>query len=543
MSDEVATRGSSAAAVPPFLRTPLGVALAVLAFGAVYSTIRILASPAIGTDDAWENVYVQSLRPGYILAQPPLYEWILWTVQQGLGTGVQSFLAVKFGLMALSAVFLFGAARFAIRDDATAAIATFSYVLFYQIGWNMLEGVTHTAVLFCACAATTFTLSRAVRTGRWLDHAWLGLALGAGLLSKFGYPLFAGSLFAAFLAEPLLRRGLRPRRLVLSLVIALLCASPFLYWVVAGERPVLGAVTDIMTEGARQPHILRAGAGVAKLGLSLIGFALPLVPIVALFFWRPLLRRGAGADALSDAYARAYGRAILIAIGLAVLAILATGASRFRERHMHPFLVLLPIWLFARIERGGVPGRRMRIFRATILATVGLVLAIRVAGLLAPDTMFCGRTCRPAKPYADLIAGLRALGVGGTLVGLDRYTAGNLRVGFPEARIIMATEPLGFPEASRPPGPCWIIWEAGEKAHLPFDRAAERENRDPRAWPALEPDRFIVGQWRHLWKPPGFRTVSWGVRRVDPSSPSCLGGDAGSAPVGEEMARSSSSGS
>jgi hypothetical protein len=190
-----------------------------------------------------------------------------------------------------------------------------------------------------------------------------------------------------------------------------------------------------------------------------------------------------------------------------------------------------------------VPGRRMRIFRSTILATVALVLAIRVAGLLAPDATFCGRTCRPAKPYADLIAGLRAIGAGGTLIGLDRYTAGNLRAGFPDARIVMATEPLGFPEASRPPGPCWIVWEAGGKAELPFDRAAQRENRDPKDWPAIEPDRFVLGQWRHLWKPPGFRTVSWGVRRVDPSSASCLGGDPASAPVGEEMASSSSPGS
>ena len=543
MSDEVATRGPSAAAVPPFLKTPLGVALVVLAFGTAYSTIRILASSAIGTDDAWENVYVQSLRPGYILSQPPLYEWILWAVQQGLGTGVQSFLAVKFGLMALSAVFLFGAARFAIRDDATAAVATFSYALFYQIGWNMLEGVTHTAVLFCACAATTFTLSRAVRTGRWVDHVWLGLALGTGALSKFGYPLFAGSLVAAFLSEPLLRRRLKPARLALSVGIALVVASPFLYWVVAGERPVLGAVADIMTEGARQPHLVRAGTGIAKLGLSLLGFAVPLLPLVALLFWRPLLRRAPGEDALSDAYARAYGRAILIAIGVAILAVLATGASRLRERHMHPLLILLPIWLFARIERGGVPGRRIRVFRSTILATVALVLAVRVAGLLAPDAMFCGRTCRPAKPYADLIAGLRAIGAGGTLIGLDRYTAGNLRVGFPEARIVMATEPLGFPEASRPPGPCWIVWEAGRKAELPFDQAAEREKRNPNEWPAIEPDRFVIGQWRHLWKPPGFRTIGWGVRRVDPSSASCLGGNPGSAPVGEEIASSSSPGS
>jgi hypothetical protein len=541
MQDELATRDRTTTALPAFLGTPLGVAAVVLAFGIVYSTIRILASSAIGTDDAWENVYVQALRPGYILAQPPLYEWILWTVQQALGTGVQSFLVVKFLLMTLSALFLFGAARFCIRDPATAALASFSYVLFYQIGWNMLEGVTHTAVLVCACAATAFTLARAVTTGRLADYLLLGLALGAGLLSKFGFPLFAGSLMVAFLTEPLLRRRVRPAGLVLAAIVALIVASPFIYWVVAGERPVLGTVTSIMTEGARQPHLVRASSGIGRLILSLIGFAVPLVPLVLLLFWRPILRRVPGDDAYSTAIASAFGKTILISIGVALVAIVVTGSSRLRERHMHPFLLLLPIWLFARIERGGAPVRRLRMFRTLIVAAVGLVVAIRVASFVAPDATFCGKVCRVSKPYHALVDQLRAMGAGGTLVGIDRYTAGNLRAGFPAARILMATEPLGFPTPESPPSPCWVVWEDGEQGEPNFEKAARQEGLDPADWPSLEPDRRIIGRWDHLWKPPGFRLTSWGVRRADPSARGCSGGDLRQAPAGEEVVGSSRS--
>lgn len=521
--------------LPPLLATPAGIAATVIAFGLVYSTLRLASSPAIGTDDAWENVYAQALRPGYILAQPPLYEWLLWTVQQAVGTGVQSFLIVKFALMTASALFLFGAAGFAIRDASIAALAVLSYVLFYQIGWNMLEGVTHTAVLLCACAATTLAFSRAVRSGGLLDHVVLGVALGAGLLSKFGFPLFAAALLAAFLLEPALRARLRPGPLVLALAVALLVASPFLLWVVAGERPVLGTVTRIMTEGGRQSHLVRAGEGVGRLALSLIGFSVPLLPLVVLVFWRSLLRRAPGEDALADAYARAYGRTIAIAIAMALVGILLTGSSRLRERHMHPVLVLLPIWLFARIERGGGSSRRLHVFGSVILAAAVLVLAVRAVGFAAPDRTLCGSACRPSKPYRALTEGLAAMGAGGTLIGLDRYTAGNLRAGFPDARIVMATEPIGFPAPRPPPAACWLVWEDGEKGPVAFEVAARRQRVDPASLPAIAADRHIAGEWRHLWHPAGSRVTSWGVRQVDPAAPLCSRADPSVAPAGEEI--------
>src|SRR5690242_6408390 len=104
--------------------------------------MRWSLSSAIGTDDAWAGIYAQTFELGYELSQPPLYEWILFAVQALVGPGIQSFLIVKFGLLALAGAMLFEAARLAIPNRRHAALAVVGLTLFYQIGWNIMEGVT-----------------------------------------------------------------------------------------------------------------------------------------------------------------------------------------------------------------------------------------------------------------------------------------------------------------------------------------------------------------------------------------------------------------
>ncbi len=526
----MATRAKSASHRErlPFFASVPGVALIVGLWGLSHLLLRASLSPVLGTDDMFENVFVQVLQAGYQLRQPPLYEWLLWSVQQFTGPTIWSFLIVKYGALTLAAVFLLLTARRVIVAPALAAIAVFSYSLFYQIGWNLHEGVTHTAILVAACSMTAWAFLRVLEIGRMVDYGLLGLAFGLGMLSKHSYPLFPLAFFIAILIAPNLRKKLRLGGLLFSLLTLFLVYAPFLIWILTRDSSLAQATGAILVEGSSQPHWSRTLTGLSRLLWSLIGFSAPLIPLVVLIFF-PQIRQNPAADSRAwsiDGLERAelrslLGRTVLIMIVLAAIGIIASGATYVKERHMHPLLLLAPVWLFARIERARISPVRLRLFVVLVCIVAATAFLARVPGLLAPDRIMCGGQCRHMKPYEDLAEGLSFIDPSQvTFVASDPYTGGNLRVLFPDARIVMDNWRTNT--ASRPY--CYAVWERGETladgtpargSLKTFEEAMEDGN-----WPGtmvenarpIGEELIVSGQWRHLWKPNGFRVTQWGVR-------------------------------
>ncbi|MBO0344710.1 ArnT family glycosyltransferase [Roseibium limicola] len=521
----------------PAYATPLGVWLVVVAWGGAHLLLRALASPVLGTDDMFENVLVQTLQPGYVLRQPPLYEWLLWSVQQLTGPTIWSFLLLKYGLISLSALFLFLLARRTLGDARLAALCTFSYSLFFQFGWNLHEGVTHTVILVTACSATALTFVWALERDKRVAYAAFGLAVGAGLLAKHSFPLFLLGLLLAAISLAEFRRRLRPAYLLLSLTVAVVVYAPYLYWMVSGGQTLIASAADTMgVTGQQVSHLLRASKGLGFLGVSLVGFSVPLLPAVVLVFWRRYRQifRPTEADGQVRAplggVARLLGRTVLVVIGLTAVLIVISGATYVKERHMHPLLLLLPIVLFADLQRfdwRGAFGPSCRRFAAVILAVVAIAFIARVPGLLAPDRISCGGKCRQMKPYADLQKPLAAMGAeDGILIGTDDYTAGNLRVLFPKA-VVRDSEwaaSLWAPVPKSGERTCLLVWEEGETS--PETSAEERFSEvfghlDVGAQGEGGPALYLTGAWPHLLKPRGWRTTWWGVKRLPPQAALC----------------------
>ncbi|POF32414.1 ArnT family glycosyltransferase [Roseibium marinum] len=500
----------------PFYTTPLGVWSIAAAWGLAHLLLRALSTPVLGTDDMFENVLVQTLDPGYMLRQPPLYEWLLWSAQRIFGPTVQAALAVKYGLISFAALFLFLIARKAIADPRLAALCAFSYSLYYQFGWNLHEGVTHTVVLTAACAASAFFFVKALETGRLGFYVLFGLTAGAGLLGKHSYPLFALALILAALSDGQWRPRFRFAGLLLVPLAASLVYSPYAWWIASEGLTLLSSVSQTMGVTAQTSHIARVGEGLGKLGFGLIGFSVPLLPLLLLLFWPRYLGRKNPVEPAVNDVARLCGRTVLFMIALTALLILVTGATHVKERHMHPLLLLLPVFLFADLERFGFH-RQWRWLGGSVAVVVAVAFLARVPGLVAPDKFWCGGKCRHMKPYADLKAPLGELGAANaTLIADDGYTGGNLRVLFPDARIV--TKAIAARTAPR--DKCFFVWEDGESepdeiAEIRFPKAAFWQTSDPVAV------RYLSGSWPHLWKPEGWRTTWWGVAELDPSSPIC----------------------
>ncbi|MEM5583853.1 glycosyltransferase family 39 protein [Roseibium sp. AS2] len=500
----------------PFYATPAGVWAIVALWGLSHLLLRALATPVLGTDDMFETVLVQTLEPGYMLRQPPLYEWLLFSAQQVFGPGIWSALCVKYSLISVAALFLFLIARKAISDPRLAALCVFSYSLYYQFGWNLHEGVTHTVVLTTACAASAFFFIKALETGRLGFYLLFGLAAGTGLLGKHSYPLFVLALLLAAMSDRVWRKRLRVAGLALVPLAALLVYSPYAFWILNDGLTLLASVSDTMGVSAGEPHARRAAQGLGRLAFGLIGFSVPLVPLLALLFWQRYLgRRHAATPAVSDV-ARLCGRTVLAMIVLTAVLIAVTGATYVKERHMHPLLLLLPVFLFADLERFAFR-RHWRWLGAVVLALVAVAFLARVPGIAAPDRFWCGGKCRHMKPYADLKAPLARLGAAdATLIADDGYTGGNLRVLFPGARVV--TKAIAARTAPR--DKCFFIWEEGDAA--PAIPAAQRY-AGKAFWDAAAPvsSVYMTGAWPHLWKAPDWRTTWWGVAELSADDPIC----------------------
>ncbi|WP_421982302.1 ArnT family glycosyltransferase [Roseibium sp.] len=500
----------------PFYATPLGVWGIVALWGALHLLLRALSTPVLGTDDMFENVLVQTLEPGYMLRQPPLYEWLLWSAQQVFGPTIWAALFVKYSLISVAALFLFLIARKAIRALRLAALCAFCYSLYYQFGWNLHEGVTHTVVLTTACAASAYFFIRALETGRLLFYVLFGVAAGAGLIGKHSYPIFALALLLAAVSDRVWRPQIRLAGLVLVPVAAAIVYSPYAFWILTEGLQLFASVSKTMGVASETSHAARAGEGLGKLAFGLIGFSVLLVPVLLLLFWpRYLGRMEAASPAVSDV-ARLCGRTVVAMILLTAVMITITGATYVKERHMHPLMLLLPIYLFADLERFGF--QRQWRWLATIAAvTVAVVFLARIPGLVAPDRFWCGGKCRHMKPYADIRQPLAGLGADrATLVADNGYTGGNLRVLFPDARVVTAAIPARVPPREK----CFFVWEHGDREpETPADRRfSEIAFGSPGAPVSAT---YLTGSWPHLWKENGWRTTWWGVAELDPQEPLC----------------------
>ena len=131
MSDQAQVAGRVAGRAEtstwPFNLT--GVISAGVLYGLVYASIRLAISHNLPQDDVTSNVLAQTLEPGYVLKQPPLYEWMLWSVQRVTGPTLPSFLILKYGLLTATFAFLYLVAKRLFADQRWAAIAALSPLL------------------------------------------------------------------------------------------------------------------------------------------------------------------------------------------------------------------------------------------------------------------------------------------------------------------------------------------------------------------------------------------------------------------------------
>ncbi len=493
----------AAPAAVPFWARPEGVAVIIAAWAVIHAFIGSFFEIAVNADDAVESYMVQSLELSYVPRNPPLYDWLLYGLQRVLGTGPLSFAVLRYVLLFACAMLVWRIARRVIADPRLQALATFSLSAIWVIGYHSHRILTHSNVMIVAIAGAVLTILALARQPSTRLYAGLGLWIAAGLLGKFGFLGFLGVFVVAMLLEPQFRRVLLDRRIGITILVAAFPLAIYGGALYILKQDVAAAVAQtIGATNAGFDDVLGSFLG------ALAGYTLPLAALMAAVF----LPFNRGEGALPSSPDRAAARRLLrnfIIMGVVVtlIGVLVAQTSSLRDRYFHVFLLLLPVYLFAELERLGGWRPRVTLYLALLALIAVGVVGGRIAVPLWPDPRLCGR-CMAAEPLYKLrVAVAGRLGSAPTLVADDRISAGRLRAAIPGARVVIARE-LQYRPPSRPATGCARV--TGIANGLPFLLLP------PPGKDTAEPS---VKWWSPLMNP--HRVSDWQITKLPLEDPLC----------------------
>lgn len=429
----------------PFWARPEGVFVILAVWAVIHILISSVLEAAINADDAIESYLVQSLELSYVPRNPPFFDWLLYGIQKVVGTDKISFALLRYALLFALAMLVYRVARRMIADPKLQALSVYSLSAIWVIGYHSHRILTHSNVMIVAIAGAFLTLIALARRPSLPLYAGLGVWIAMGMLGKFGFLAFLGLVLVAGLLEPSYRRAILDVRFLVTIVVA---AAPLGIYAAAlyfGKQDVMAATAQ--TIGATKlPWEKVFNTFIEALG----GYVLPLVALMAAVFLP--YNRGEGARADDDERGpprRVLRTLMVVGVILTLVTVLAAGTENLRDRYFHVFLLLLPVYLFAELERLGGWQKRVNLYLGLLLAMNVAIIGVRVVVPLWPDPRLCGR-CMSAEPLYKIKTAI--LGHGGaspTLVADDRTSAGRLRAAIPGARVVILREPQYRP----PPRP------------------------------------------------------------------------------------------
>lgn len=420
----------------------------------LHAVIRLTFSNTIQLDDAEQVVLGQQLALGYDIPQPPLYSWVYWLLSRWLGSGLPTLTLIKYTMIATTFAVLWQIAAILFQQTIWRVAAVFSFLLLQVFAWQMHVGFTHTVLMMLGCAMTFHGLLLLTKPHGWGTAAYLALAIGIGLLAKYGYHLYLLALLAAGLSNRQWRGLLLQPKPILALLIAILLATPYHLWLYQHREWIAQAVANKF-HGEHQ-----FAAGWLQPLLAVVEYLLPLLPLLLWLqprFWQRLQMP---AENSAQILLSRFHWAVL---GLLAVAVMSASLSYFKARWMTPFLFLTPFWLLVNLQHNG-PKTASRLISLAAGLSV-LILLFRIGDFIVSPRI--GRDERVHLPVIKAMQQLpEACRQAQMLMAPSNFIAAHALSLWPEKTI--------FSQAIRP------IGEVAEQG--PYLVILHEENP---AWPAI----------------------------------------------------------
>ena len=472
----------------PSWSAPAFVIGAILLYLAAHMAARLAMAPTLGIDDSEQALFAQQFVWGYRFRQPPLFTWMLLPAFEVFGINITAISVVRYLLLGLGYGLIYATARRVIADPACAALAVFSYPLIYVFAYYAHHDLTHTTALATAIAATFYTFVRLAERQSLGRYLAFGLAIGIGGLTKWNFLMLAVGLPLTCLILKDTRHLVLTWKSLAAMAVAGLVVLPSALWMLAHVDSFGGLAADIAGTKAAQSWGGALVEGTVELALAVLAFPMPLLPLFLAALAVPMWR---GRQAVFETPpaggigARFLGVLMLVIIAMHWLLVPTIGATAFAERWMHPALMILPVFLFALVAAGRPSRRAVLAYLGLVILLVAVAFAARIV-VYARGADHCG-SCRALAPFAELTDQLRAAGFErGTILVSDFHVGGNLRVAFPESRVILPTTPLAVWPKDVGGRQCLVVWREGDPAVDAIPAAAggflaDRLSADPDA--------------------------------------------------------------
>jgi Dolichyl-phosphate-mannose-protein mannosyltransferase len=447
--------------------------------------IRSLAFPATGGDDSEQIVFAQYLAIGYFPRNPPLFTWLVIAAQQVFGVSVLAVASVKFAALWGSCATLFVAARMVLRDERFAVLTGLSPLAMSLVTWNSVIGLTDTTLVMFFCVLTFVVFLRLRESGEPLLYIAMGVCAGLGLISKYGYGIFLLSLLFAALFDGKARGRLLAIKSLMAVVALVIVVTPYAMW-------FNGYTDKPMATDTR----LGAVDALRSLASAVAGGLAPLWVVMLIFF--PFALRAIH-DPHDDraALRRLIGIQLVGALALFAVVVLVSGLKA-RVNYMF-VLILLPLYFFARVQAAPLRERAIAWYGLAV-AAIAVGATAFLAGKAYLEPLWCTQ-CERHLPFDAWSREIAAAGFErGTIVG-DWWPfpiAGNMKVHFPQARVVSVKHPLAIPPARHPDaaggGSCLLLWGTPERRSAVIQFAnvhlGARIDGDPAGAAVTAPIRF-----------------------------------------------------
>ena len=264
--------------------TTRGVAAFWLLWSLAFVLMLWAVSPGRTLQDALAAELLQGhLAGGYQLRNPPLYEWLLWGVQQLVGPGPLSYLILRYALIAATGILFYVAL---LRTVASAAPCRRLFPLARAVLLVRLGDPSKRLPHACAARGGARAVHRRLAYAERPTAArafLLGLIIGLGLMAKWSFLLVLLSLAAALAITPETRRIYREPRTLLVLAGAALPILPFGLWLATIDPDLVGRRT-MPPGGALSLDQALQGVAAFLTGIPLV--FLPWIAFVLFFAWR-----------------------------------------------------------------------------------------------------------------------------------------------------------------------------------------------------------------------------------------------------------------
>jgi hypothetical protein len=460
--------------------------LVLAGYLSVHLLLRLALSPSLIPDEAELALFSQSLAWGYS-EQPPLYSWLVWGAVRLLGLSVFSLTLVRMLVLATVPLALHATACAVLRQRSIPLLCVLSLFLFPSFAWNSLNYLTHSLLLCAVSLATARAVLLLPQRRGWVAYATLGLWLGLGFLAKYNFVTFAAALFLAGVSYRPYRACLLDPRLLLSAAVAALLVLPHLLWAREHAHALWQVLANKTGVGgiAGTREVLRGLGNLLSNGVLMV---LPFAAGVALFLRPgavPVIRRE---TTPSDAccFLQRFFLAALLLLTLQVFA----GTTHFQDRWLQPFVLLVPVYFFARLEGIRLEPRRLRCYGG-VLATSAVLLMMVQAGRIWLGNRDTG-TYPMQMSFAEIEERLSAEGLdGATVLTSDRVLGGNLRLCFPGAKVVCVRQ-RSYHAPIRKDRPVFAVWHLNLGPAYPAEFAAYADRNLPRRLVPAGPVRFVT---------------------------------------------------